>query len=198
MQVGSVSSAALQRAGAADTLAKAKQSFDKLGSALESGNLSDAKDALANLQKNAPKGPKGANPIRDKIDALNQAVDSGDLKAAQTAYADVKSAMSQRRGAGGRPPGGPPPGGRPPGGPPPGGRPPGGPPPGGGKASASSGSSSSGKVYEKADADKDGTVSAMEQLAYDAAHPDETKKADTSAAANAKAAAAKGAIDVFA
>ena len=188
MQVGSVSSAALQRAGAADTLAKAKQSFDKLGSALESGNLSDAKDALANLQKNAPKGPKGANPIRDKIDALNQAVDSGDLKAAQTAYADVKSAMSQRRGAGGRPPGGPPPGGRPPGGP----------PPGGGKASASSGSSSSGKVYEKADADKDGTVSAMEQLAYDAAHPDETKKADTSAAANAKAAAAKGAIDVFA
>ena len=178
MQVGSVSSAALQRAGAADTLAKAKQSFDKLGSALESGNLSDAKDALANLQKNAPKGPKGANPIRDKIDALNQAVDSGDLKAAQTAYADVKSAMSQRRGAGGRPPGGP--------------------PPGGGKASASSGSSSSGKVYEKADADKDGTVSAMEQLAYDAAHPDETKKADTSAAANAKAAAAKGAIDVFA
>ena len=53
-------------------------------------------------------------------------------------------------------------------------------------------------MYEKADADKDGTVSAMEQLAYDATHPDETKKADTSAAANAKAAAAKGAIDVFA
>ena len=193
MHVGAASSAAIQRAGAADTMAKVKQSFDKLGSALESGNLSDAKDALANLQKNAPKGPNGPNPVGEKIDALKQAVDSGDLKAAQTAYADVKSAMSQRRGAGGPPPGGPPPGG-----PPPGGRPPGGPPPAGGKASASAGDSSSGKVYEKADADKDGTVSAMEQLAYDATHPDETKKADTSAAANAKAAAAKGAIDVFA
>ena len=48
---------------------------------------------------------------------------------------------------------------------------------GGGGAGGVSGSSSSTKTYEAADTNKDGTVSAQEQLVYSIAHPDKTTDA---------------------
>ncbi len=77
-----------------------KKNFDALGSALSSGNLDDAKKALAELQKNAPKDGKTPSEITD----LEKALDSGDLKAAQQAYSKIQQKMSQ---------GGPPQGGQP-------------------------------------------------------------------------------------
>ena len=147
MQISSVTGGALSALQGNDRFAKIKQSFDDLGSALESGNLSDAKTALADLQKNAPKQTSNSSdPMSQKMDALSKAIDSGDVKAAQSAYADIKQTMSQR------------PAGRP-SGPPPGGAPPSG---GAGKAS----SSSSNKTYDKMDTNKDGKVSAQEELDY--------------------------------
>ena len=67
--------------------------------------------------------------------------------------------------------------GSPPVGMPPGGSPPAGAHPSGGgapaasRASGGSASGSSSKVYDKKDANKDGKVSATEEITYDAAHP---------------------------
>src|ERR1019366_9860965 len=97
MQISSVTSGAPSALQGNDRFAKIKQSFDDLGSALQSGNLSDAKTALERLQKNAPKQASDAsNPMSQKMDALSKAIDSGDVKAAQDAFADMKKTMSQR------------------------------------------------------------------------------------------------------
>ena len=152
-----------------------KKNFDALGSALSSGNLDDAKKAFAELQKNAPKDGKTPSEISD----LQKALDSGDLKAAQQAYSKVQQKMSQ-------------------------GRPQGAPtqeeqPSQGGQgdtvtlSSKSSGSqsssSSSNQTYDKKDANKDGTVSAAEELTYDLAHPTDT---DTAASSSTEDAASSG------
>ncbi len=151
MQISSATGGALSALPGNDRLAKIKQSFNNLGSALESGDLSAAKTTLAELQKNAPKQASGSsNPMSQKMEALSKAIDSGDVKAAQDAYADMKQTMSQRPADR---PSGPPPGGAPPSG-------------GAGKASSTEGSSSSSKVYDEMDANKDGTVSTQEKLAY--------------------------------
>jgi len=157
MQISSATGGALSALQGNDRFAKIKQSFNNLGSALESGNLSDAKTALAELQKNAPKQASNAsNPMSQKMEALSKAIDSGDVKAAQDAYADIKQTMSQR------------PAGRP-SGPPPGGAPPSG---GAGKTSSTEDSSSSNKVYDKMDANKNGTVSWKEEQDYLQKHPE--------------------------
>jgi len=161
-----------------DRFAKIKQSFNNLGSALESGNLSDAKTALTELQKNAPKQAADAsNPMSQKMDTLSKAIDSGDVKAAQSAYADIKQTMSQR------------PAGRA-SGPPAGGAPPSG---GAGKTSGTGTSSSSNKTYDKMDADKDGTVSWKEEQDYAQKHPDYAKTSSTS-----KIDSERGTIDALA
>jgi hypothetical protein len=169
MNISSVSSrphAALQ---GSDGFAKAKQSFQALGNALDAGNLTDAKSALAQLQANAPAQARSdKNPMSAKMEALNKAVESGDLKAAQQAYAEIKTTMSQRPMGGGQRAGGA-------GGPPPGGAPPG----GAGKTSAKSESSDSSKVYDPADADKDGTVSWKEKQDYKLKHPEQTDGTST-------------------
>jgi len=152
-----------------------KKNFDALGSALSSGNLDDAKKALAELQKNAPKDGKTPSEITD----LQKALDSGDMKAAQQAYAKIQQKMSQ-----------------------------GGPQQGdqssqsaqgdtvtlSSKSSGSqSSSSSSTQTYDKKDANKDGTVSAAEELAYDIAHPTEDSSgADTTASASTEDTASSG------
>lgn len=141
-----------------------KKNFDSLGSALSSGNLDDAKKAFAEIQKNAPKDGKTPSEITD----LQKALDSGDVKAAQEAYAKVQQKMSQ-----GRPQGAPPQGEQ---------------PPQGGQgdtvtlsSKSQSASSSSNQTYDKKDANKDGTVSAQEELAYDIAHAtSESSETDTS------------------
>ena len=155
MQISSVSNLSYQPAGAHESFGKMKELFNKLGSALESGDLSAAQDAMTELQKNAPsQSGNDNNPIKAKMDKLSQALQSGDITAAQDAYADIKDTLAQ--------------------GPPSGSGPAGGPPPGKANQSQSvSSSSSSNTVYEKADLNKDGTVSATEELLYSLEHPDE-------------------------
>ena len=172
---------------------KVRQSFQSLGSALDSGNLSDAKEALDQLKKNAPARASSSDPISAKMETLSEAVDSGDLEAAQDAFADVKKTMSERPAKGGGPVGGA-------GGPPPGGPPPvGAPPSGGGKSSSTSESSDSSKVYDKMDANKDGTVSWKEEQAYKLAHPSEADQADQTTASDKKdSTKSQGLLDVIA
>jgi hypothetical protein len=156
MEITSVSNISYQPPGSAESLNKIKQSFDKLGSALESGDLSAAQNAMAELQKNAPpQRSDDNNPIKTKMEKLSQALQSGDLTAAKEAYADVQKTMAQRPSAGGHPGG------------------PGGATPKG--ASQSSGAtSSSNETYDKMDLNKDGTVTAMEEILYGIEHPDVT------------------------
>jgi hypothetical protein len=158
MQINSVTSGGIQSLPRHGQFEKVNQSFVKLGSALETGNLDDARTALAELQKNAPpKQSSRTDPISEKLEAVSQAVESGDLDAAKTAYADVKQALVQRPvSRGGRAGGGAPPG-------------------GGGKAAGASGSGNSTKTYDKRDANKDGTVSWKEKQDYEFSHPDFTQ-----------------------
>jgi len=170
MEISAVSSRPYAAMQGSDGFAKAKQSFQNLGKALDAGNLDDAQKALAQLQSNAPaQAKKDNNPMSAKMEALNKAVESGDLKAAQVAYADIKKTMSQRpTGGGGRAGGA--------GGPPPGG---GAPPNGAGKSSKTSESSDSSKVYDPEDTNKDGTVSWKEEQDYKLKHPEKADETST-------------------
>lgn len=168
-------------------MAKIKQSFQDLGTAIESGDLSAAKEALAGLQENAPDNSGNRkDPIGTKMAALSEAVESGDVEASQQAYADLKETLTKK------PSGGAPAGGGS-GGPPAGG---GAPPSGGGApASSASDSSNSNKVYDKMDANEDGTVSWKEEQDYYQAHPNEKK--DTTTSTN-KVDSDRGMIDALA
>jgi hypothetical protein len=169
MEITSVSSLSYQPARGAESFNTMKQLFDKLGNALESGNLSEAQDAMTELQKNAPpQSGNDNNPMKTKMEKLSQSLESGDLTAAQEAYADVKSTLAQRPPAGGGRPGGP--GG------------PGGPPPNGAsQSSGASNSSSSSKTYDKKDLNQDGTVTSVEELLYGIEHPDDTTTTSSTA-----------------
>ena len=170
MEISAISSRSYAAIQGNDGFAMAKQSFQNLGKALESGNLSDAKEALAQLQANAPAQAKNdKNPMSTKMEALKKAVESGDLKAAQEAYSDIKKTMSKRPSGGGGRPGGT-------GGPPPGG---GAPPSGAGKSSDTSETSDSNKVYDPKDANKDGTVSWKEEQDYNLKHPEQSDRTST-------------------
>lgn len=166
MQISSLSSAMYQPAGDTESLTKMKQLFQNLGTAVNSGNLTDAKAILDQLQAAAPtQGGTENNPVSASIEALSSAVESGDVKAAQDAYADVKKTMSQRPaasaqrsgGARGAPAGESASGGA-------------------GKSGSASGSSSSSQVYDEKDTNKDGEVSWQEELAYSLKHPAETEE----------------------
>lgn len=158
MSISAVSSAgSAYQTSTNNSIDQMKKNFDALGSALSSGNLDDAKKAFAEIQKNAPRDAKTPSEITD----LQKALESGDVKAAQQAYSRIQQKMSQGRQQGG---------------------PPQGEQPIQGvqvdtvtlssKSSGSqSSSSSSNQTYDKKDANKDGTVSAPEELAYDIAHP---------------------------
>jgi hypothetical protein len=136
----------------ANPFTKIKKDFDSLGSALKSGSLDDAKKAYAQLQKDTPtQGGKGTNPMSEDIDNLGKALDSGDLKAAQEAYTKIQDKISQGPPAGG-PKGGP------------------------GGAKNASASKADSKTYDKKDINKDGTVSAQEELLYELSHLGDTDK----------------------
>ena len=78
MEISSTTSRPFSAVQGSDGFAKAKQSFQNLGKALESGSLSDAKEALAQLQKNAPAQAKNDNnPMSAKMEALSKALDAG-------------------------------------------------------------------------------------------------------------------------
>jgi soluble cytochrome b562 len=97
MQINSVANTSYSEVQGNDGFKKIKQSLQSLNSALDSGNLSDAKAALAQLQKNAPaQASSDKNPMAAKMEALSKAVDSGDLNGAREAFTDIKKTMSQR------------------------------------------------------------------------------------------------------
>jgi hypothetical protein len=170
MEINAASSRSYEAMQGKDGVAKAKQSFQDLGQALDAGNLNDAQKALAQLQANAPAQANNANnPMSAKTEALDKAMKSGDLKAAKIAYADIKETMSQRPAGGGRRAGNA-------GGPPPGG---GAPPRGAGKSSKTSEGSDSAKIYDRKDANKDGTVSWKEEQDYDLKHPEKADGTST-------------------
>jgi hypothetical protein len=175
MEVSSVNSSNQFHAIQNSKFAKVKQAFEDLGGALDSGDLSAAKEALSTLQENAPAKAKNDknNPMAAKMETLSKAIESGDLDAAKEAYADIKTTMAQGP-QGGRPAG----------------PPPGPPPSSSGKTSGASCSSSSNKVYDPMDADKNGEVSWEEEQAYLIKHPEaeETSNVDSS----------RGTIDTFA
>jgi soluble cytochrome b562 len=149
-----------------------KKSFDGLGSALQSGNLEDAKKAFADLKKNAPsQGAGGNDPMSKDMDAVQKALDSGDVKGAQEAFAKIQDKMNQG---------------------PPQGAPAGGKPQGNqqdtvslsseAKAAAQNGSSSSDSTsYDKMDANKDGTVTVQERLEYQTSQAKESDSSTSNA-----------------
>jgi hypothetical protein len=103
MQINSVNSQSFHPQEMSDSFNKVKKSFDDIGSALSSGNLSDAKTALSDLQKFAPKNSNDTkSPMNKEMNELSSAIESGDLAKAQSAYSDIKEHMSNR-------PSGPPP-----------------------------------------------------------------------------------------
>jgi hypothetical protein len=175
MQISSLSSASYQPAGGTQAISKMKQSFEDLGSALESGDLSSAKDVLAQMNKDAPAQGSGDNPMSQKLDTLTKAVESGDVKAAQQSYADIKETMEQGPGSGGAMAGfrgmaggkqsqsG-------------------SSASGGQKSSSASSSADSSKTYDKKDGNEDGKVTTMEEIEYDLEHPDKSQESSTSSA----------------
>ena len=153
--------------GGSSQMTQMKQSFNDLVTALKSGNLDDAKKAFDKLQANAPsQGGDSKNPMSSEIEKLKKALDSGDLKGAQDAVSQIQTKMSKG---------------------PPAGAPAGGSPPQGAqtdtvqlnstKGGDTASTSSSSTVYDKMDANKDGTVSAQERLAYELEHPTDTTSA---------------------
>jgi hypothetical protein len=144
----------------ADQMAKVKQDFQTLGDALQSGNLSSAKEAYAQLQKDAPaKDSQKDNPIAAQVEAIGKALDSGDIETAKNAFNKVTETISQRPSMGKN-----------------GGKPSGAPSGGASKSSGSDSSSSSNTVYDKKDTNKDGTVTAQEEILYNIKHPQESNQ----------------------
>jgi soluble cytochrome b562 len=81
-------------------LAKLKEEFDKIGKALKSGNVSDAKDALTQIQKGlSAQTGSGINPVSSDIASLGKTLDSGDIKAAQQSLSKIQEKLSLRRPA---------------------------------------------------------------------------------------------------
>jgi hypothetical protein len=150
MSISAISSSVSSlQASQTDSFARVKQDFDSLGSALKSGDLSKAKEAFAQLQKDvSSQSGKSNNPLSSDMESLGNALESGDLKAAQTAYENIQAKVSQVLPAGG-----------------------------GGGTSRPSGSGntsqSSSQTYDKRDTNKDGVVTVVEQLEYDLKHPSE-------------------------
>ncbi|MBF0529776.1 MAG: hypothetical protein HQK55_11015 [Deltaproteobacteria bacterium] len=83
--------------------------FQQLAQALQKGDLAGAQKAFAALQAAKPKdqdgndqvnndqsGSKGTSSFASDMDNLSKALDSGDLKAAQEAFAKVQQDMKSR------------------------------------------------------------------------------------------------------
>lgn len=104
MQISSANSQSFDPTQASASIRNTKKLFQNLGNALNSGNLSDAKAALSQIQQNAPAGASNSNnPMSQQIESLSKAIDSGDLKSAQSAYSSIQKTMAQ--GPKGGPPG---------------------------------------------------------------------------------------------
>ena len=99
MQISPVSSNTFSSVRGNDPFSKAKQAFSSLETALSSGDLTAAADALTQLEKIAP--PQGApKPLREKVEVLSQAIDGGDLSTANDAFEEIKKAIASFPGSG--------------------------------------------------------------------------------------------------
>ena len=89
-----------------EAMKQSKMDLKSLGAALESGDLEAAREAFAKWQEDLPApasvgqarrsgsvGTALGPPFKDQIDALQGALDSGDLQAAQDAFAALVAAM---------------------------------------------------------------------------------------------------------
>jgi hypothetical protein len=83
--------------------AQVKQDFKSLGTALQSGNLSDAQQAFAALQQDNPnigqsqggstQGGQNSSQANQAFQNLSSALQSGDLSGAQQAFAQLQQGM---------------------------------------------------------------------------------------------------------
>src|SRR6185369_11694540 len=82
-----------------------KQDFQKLQSALKSGDLKGAQDAYAQLKQDLPADSSGSSTSsqpRTDLDAIGAALQSNDLTGAQKAFATFQQDVKAARGAHGR------------------------------------------------------------------------------------------------
>lgn len=74
-----------------------RQDFKQLASALQSGDLSGAQSAYANIQQvlqanqGTATGSSGSNTLQNDFAAVGQALQSGDLSQAQSAFSQLQS-----------------------------------------------------------------------------------------------------------
>ncbi|BCS55919.1 EF-hand domain-containing protein [Geobacter sp. SVR] len=85
------------------TSSNPKSLMDDLGTALQSGDLSGAKDALAALQKDvsAHNGGRSDDPFSKDLQSLSDALDSGNVSEANSVFAGIQEKMSSRPAHGG-------------------------------------------------------------------------------------------------
>ena len=67
-----------------------KQDFTNIAKAIASGSTADAQAAYAQLTKDAPNLTRANSAIGTKVKALGQAINSGNLTAAQTALTNIQ------------------------------------------------------------------------------------------------------------
>lgn len=99
---GVTSTANLNQAAYTSPFAQAKQDMQALGTALSSGNLSDAQNAFAQLQQNLPSSSststsQNTDSVGQAIQNIGSALQSGNITDAQQAFAKLQSAT---KGAG--------------------------------------------------------------------------------------------------
>lgn len=158
MSVSGISSSLYTLQGnQSNCLAQIRKDFESLGSALQSGDLSDAKKAFARLQQGiASQGGNSGNPMSSDLETLGTALDSGDIEAAQEAYNSILAKLSQgpQGSAEGKRAAAP------------------------GDAVTLSGDNAAAKssstVYDVRDSNQDGFVSFQEEVEYAFKHPGET------------------------
>jgi DNA-binding FadR family transcriptional regulator len=105
---GSSSLAGLDTTDQDSKMKKVKTDFDALAAALKSGDLTAAKTAYAQVQqdmKNAPQPPQNSQSSSsgssqtspaDALKAIGDALNSGDIAAAQKAFSTLQSQGGQR------------------------------------------------------------------------------------------------------
>jgi hypothetical protein len=99
---GVTSTANLNQAAYTSPFAQAKQDMQALGTALSSGNLSDAQNAFAQLQQNLPASSgtttsQNSDSPGQAIQNIGSALQSGNITDAQQAFAKLQAAT---KGAG--------------------------------------------------------------------------------------------------
>src|ERR1039457_4575293 len=96
MSVATISSA--NNSYQTNPYAQARQDFQNLGNALQSGNLTAAQQAFAQLQQPNPnsgqsQSTQNSNPASQAVQNLGSALQSGDLSGAQQAFAQLQQGM---------------------------------------------------------------------------------------------------------